>query len=58
MNELAALAALLYLLRYDMAYCAGVVIGFMAYAPAPVVRYVDMSGMSDGEIMRMVMRQM
>lgn len=58
MNELAALAALLYLLRYDAAYCAGVVIGFMVYTPAPAVRYVDMSEMSDGEIMKMVVRQL
>lgn len=45
-------------LLYPALFVAGVVIGFMTYTPAPVVRYVDMSGMSDGEIMRMVMRQM
>ena len=43
-------------LLYPALFAIGVVIGFMAYTPAPAVRYVDLSGMSDGEIMRMVMR--
>ena len=44
-------------LLYPALFVAGVVIGFMAYTPAPVARYVDMSGMSDGDILKMVMRQ-
>ena len=34
------------------------IVGFMAYTPAPVAKYIDMSGMSDREIFQMVMRQM
>ena len=45
-------------LLYPALFVAGVVIGFMTYTPAPVVRYVDMSEWTEADIMRLVMRQM
>ena len=45
-------------LLYPALFVAGVVIGFMAYTPAPVVRYVDLTEWTEADIMRLVMRQM
>ena len=45
-------------LLYPALFAIGVVIGFMAYTPAPVVRYINMSEWTEADIMRLVMRQM
>ena len=44
-------------LLYSALFVAGVVIGFMTYAPAPVVRYINMSEWTEADIMRLVMKQ-